>query len=112
LDIRTPLKCGLACQTEGLLENAERCYQRVLSLQPRHFDALHMLDVVSIQNRRLDRAIMLLTKALKQNASIAAAHRNLALALAFLRCRLDQISGKNFTLPRGRRRAACPYRAG
>jgi tetratricopeptide (TPR) repeat protein len=80
-DVRTPFKCGLTCQSRGLLVDAERCYQHVLSVQPRHFDALHMLGVISIQTRRLDRAIKLIRNALKQNSRVAAAHRNLALAL-------------------------------
>jgi Tfp pilus assembly protein PilF len=50
-------------------------------MQPLHFDALHMMGVVSIQTSRLDRAIKLIRTALKQNSRVAAAHRNLALAL-------------------------------
>ena len=65
---------------EGRLVEAERCYRHVLERWPRHFDALHMMGVLAIQQRRPVRAIELLSKALKQNSQSPAVHRNLAVA--------------------------------
>jgi tetratricopeptide (TPR) repeat protein len=80
-DVRKMLQCGLACQSDGLFEDAGGCYRHVLRLKPKHFDALHMLGVVALQNQRLDEAVMLIADALTQNPNVALAHRNFALVL-------------------------------
>jgi tetratricopeptide (TPR) repeat protein len=78
-DIRSLLSCGLACQKAGRHPDAVLCYESVLYLDPRHFDALHMLGVVAIQNRQYERAWDLISGAVQKNARVGAAHRNLAL---------------------------------
>jgi Flp pilus assembly protein TadD len=73
---------GLECHQAGKLEEAERCYRKVLTLHPEHFDALHMLGVVALQKGRVDYAIDLIERALLQKQGIPAAHGNLATALS------------------------------
>jgi tetratricopeptide (TPR) repeat protein len=79
-DLQALLKRALAYQSSAQLAEAALCYEQVLRLQPNHFDALHMLGVVAIQNRRFERAVELITAALEQKPGVAAAQRNLALA--------------------------------
>jgi Flp pilus assembly protein TadD len=57
------------------------CYRHVLTLKPKHFDALHMLGVLAIQTQHLAEAVTLIAEAVTENPNIAAAHRNYALAL-------------------------------
>jgi tetratricopeptide (TPR) repeat protein len=78
------LERALAHQREGRLADAERAYEQVLRQHPNHFDALHMLGVVALQTQRPERAVELITKALPQKPTIAAAHNHLAKALADL----------------------------
>jgi tetratricopeptide (TPR) repeat protein len=80
-DVRRILQCGLACQSNGLLDDARSCYRHVLTLRPKHFDALHMLGVLAIQTGRLAEAVSSIEKALHESPQVAAAHRNYALAL-------------------------------
>lgn len=83
-DVRKILQCGLACQSDGLLKDACSCYRHVLTLKPKHFDALHMLGVLAIQSQRPGEAVTLIADAVRQNPHIGAAHRNYALALSTL----------------------------
>jgi tetratricopeptide (TPR) repeat protein len=80
-DVRKILQCGLACQSDGFFEDACGCYRHVLTLKPKHFDALHMLGVLAIQTQRPGEAVALIGEAVMQNPNIALAHRNYALAL-------------------------------
>jgi tetratricopeptide (TPR) repeat protein len=80
-DVRKILQCGLACQSDGLFQDACGCYEQVLTLKPKHFDALHMLGVLAIQTQRPHEAVELIAEAVAQNPRIAVAHRNFALAL-------------------------------
>ena len=73
---------ALELHQAGKLREAERLYRKVLTLHPEHFDALHMLGVVALQEGRAGYAIDLIERALRQKPEIAAAHgSNLAAAL-------------------------------
>src|SRR5579862_1492218 len=76
---------GLAHHQAGRLDDARRCYERVLAADPRHFDALHLLGVYNIQTGRLETAVGLIRQAISVRADIAGAHGNLANALNSLR---------------------------
>lgn len=80
-DVRKILQCGVACQSDGLFQDACGCYEQVLTLKPKHFDALHMLGVLAIQTHRPHDAVALIAQAVAQNPRIAIAHRNFAIAL-------------------------------
>jgi tetratricopeptide (TPR) repeat protein len=81
LNIRALLQQGLAHQSRLQLPDAVRAYEEVLRRSPNHFDALHMLGVVAIQNERYQAAAELIARALQQKPGEAAAHNNFALAL-------------------------------
>jgi len=61
----------------GSLRDAEEIYRQVLSVEPNHFDALHLLGVLLHQSGQHDDAIQLIQKALAINPYNAAAHNNL-----------------------------------
>jgi len=83
--VQTQLMEALALQQEGRLEEAQAAYRRVLRLQPKHFDALHLLGVIAAQQRNFAEAVELINSAIKVNPSNAAAHYNLGYALEDLK---------------------------
>jgi len=74
------LQQALALHQQGRLSEAEAAYHTVLRQQPGHFDALHFLGVIALQNGQTLRAIDLITQALAHNRSNAFAYSNLASA--------------------------------
>jgi len=68
---------GLALHRQGKMAEAESIYREILQGQPNHFDALHMLGVIALHTRRIERAVDLIRQAIGLNASVAAAHNNL-----------------------------------
>ena len=74
------LQQALALHQQGRLREAEAAYQIVLQQQPAHFDALHLLGVIALQNGQTLRAIDLITQALAHERSNAYAYSNLASA--------------------------------
>jgi tetratricopeptide (TPR) repeat protein len=69
----------------GRLSDAEHALERVLQQSPNHFDALHLLGIIARQTRRSELAVQLIRRAIRQNASVPAAHRHLANALIDLK---------------------------
>jgi tetratricopeptide (TPR) repeat protein len=61
----------------GRLTDAESAYRAVLAADPDNFDALHMLGVVAHQLGDHRQAVVLISRALRHNASHAPAHNNL-----------------------------------
>jgi hypothetical protein len=53
-DLRRLFNVGLEHQSAGRVTAAERCYEQVLTRQPRHFDTLHMLGAAAIQSQRYE----------------------------------------------------------
>ena len=53
----------------GRLSEAETCYQKILTEDPAHADALHLLGLIAYQQARYDRALDLITKAIQHNAT-------------------------------------------
>ena len=72
---------GLALHQEGRLAEAQAIYRQVLKIQPEHFDALHLLGVISYQTGNLLQAVDLIGRAIELNPSNAAAYSNHGLAL-------------------------------
>ncbi len=76
---------AMALHQQGRLADAEQIYRDVLRQQPDHSDALHLLGVIALQTKHIDRAIELIGKAIALDASSSAAHNNLGKALLDLR---------------------------
>jgi len=79
---------GLSSHQLGQFTQAMTAYEQVLSKQPKHFDALHLLGVVAAQTNNPSLAAELIGKAIKINPSSAYAYSNLGTALQELK-RLD-----------------------
>jgi predicted O-linked N-acetylglucosamine transferase (SPINDLY family) len=76
---------GMALHRQGNLDAAERIYREILGRQPRHFDAMHMLGVVRLQQRRTADGAALIRQAIAVNGEVASAHVNLGKALVIER---------------------------
>jgi len=79
--VRAKLNEAIRLHQGGQLKEAAAAYAFVLQMQPRQFDALHLLGIVCIQQNNPQRAIEWLRKALKVNPESAHAHSNLGNAL-------------------------------
>lgn len=79
-DGRAQLSQGLALHQQGQLTAAERLYEQVLERSPADFDALHLLGVIAGQTQRHERAVQLISTALRHR-NVAAAHAHLAKSL-------------------------------
>ncbi|WP_051971619.1 tetratricopeptide repeat protein [Massilia sp. 9096] len=66
---------------QGRLEPAQDLYRQVLLLEPRQFDALHLLGVIERQRGRAREAVALIEAALQVDGKQARAHCNLGAAL-------------------------------
>jgi len=67
---------ALTLHQYGQLDQARALYESVLKKQPKHFDALHMLGVLSYQSGKLERAASLLAKAIAIDPDDARARNN------------------------------------
>lgn len=74
-------KQGLAAHQQGRLREAEELYKQVLKSDPRHFDALHLLGVLSLQTNRAERGIELIRKAIALDPAAVSAIGNLGAGL-------------------------------
>jgi len=70
------LRNGLALHNSGQLEQAKSIYEEILKLDPKHFDAMQLLGMLSAQTGQLDKALKLLADALKINAASFSVHNN------------------------------------
>ena len=78
---QTAFNQGLALHRGGRLDEAVRHYLIALALEPRQFDALHMLGVLCIQRGQLEEGRELIEEAIGVQPGVAVAHGNLANAL-------------------------------
>jgi len=75
---------GLALHQAGDVAGAAAIYSRVLTADPDHFDALHLLGVIALQDNDFNRAYNLISSALRpnpNNPAYAPAYSNRAMAL-------------------------------
>ena len=70
---------------QGRFVEAERFYKEVLRHAPEHFDALHLLGVLSLQTGETQRGVGLIAKAIEFNSNFPVAHNNLGNGLKDLR---------------------------
>ncbi|RZT04086.1 Predicted methyltransferase, contains TPR repeat [Duganella sp. CF402] len=75
------LQHAVELHQQGRLEPAQALYRQVLELNPRQFDALHLLGVIARQQGDFNAAIELISRALDLDNAQATAHCNLGVAL-------------------------------
>ncbi len=68
-------------QNAGQLHRAETLCRQILSADPSHPDALHLLGIIHIQRGRNGEAVTFIERALRQNKNSAEYYANLAVAL-------------------------------
>jgi len=72
---------GLTLHHKGQFSQAQEIYEQVLKLQPRHFEALHLLGVIAAQMKNHAYAVELISRAIEINQTSAMAYYNRGLAL-------------------------------
>jgi tetratricopeptide (TPR) repeat protein len=82
--VQFAFSAGYQHQQAGRLEDAERCYRRVLALDPNHPDSLHLLGVVALQSGRSPLALSMIRRAIEADSQVASYHSNLGTLLADL----------------------------
>jgi protein O-GlcNAc transferase len=78
------LQRATAFHQRGMLTEAERAYRGILETDPDHFDALHLLGVVRLQQQNPEEAVNLIGAALRVKPDAVEALGNLAKGLAIL----------------------------
>jgi tetratricopeptide (TPR) repeat protein len=79
--ISDTLATGLQLFKQGQLEGAARHFRRALEADPKIYQALNLLGVISAQSGQLNEAIELLQRAVTARPLAAEAHNNLGMAL-------------------------------
>jgi predicted O-linked N-acetylglucosamine transferase (SPINDLY family) len=82
MTLQQQLESGLSHHQAGRLAEAERIYRQIISQQPDHADALHLLGVLSGQEGRLDAAVEFMRRAIAICSTNAFYYSNLGNALA------------------------------
>ena len=75
------LRQALALHQRGELTQAQRRYEAILEVQPRHFDALNMLGVIALQRGDPEQALQWLGRANEIDPQNAAIHFNRGVVL-------------------------------
>lgn len=75
---------GLALHQDHKLEQARGFYEKVLEMQPEHFDALHMSGVIAYQTDQFNRAVELIDKAIALEPDHADAYYSRGVAQGYL----------------------------
>ncbi len=87
--IITLFQQGLGLHQRGQLTQAEAIYKQILAKQPEHFDALHLMGVISKQTGQYLRAAQLIGQAIRLKPDYAEAWNNLGNVLMELK-RFDE----------------------
>jgi predicted O-linked N-acetylglucosamine transferase (SPINDLY family) len=88
-----PLQQAIAFHQAGHLSQAETIYQLILSNDPNHPDALHLLGVIAQQAGKTELAITLIGKAIMANPLVPSFYSNLGSALV-AQGKLDEATGQ------------------
>lgn len=76
-ELAANMQFGVRCHQAGDLEQAEAIYRQVLTHDPRHTDALHLLGVLAYHSGRLEEAEELINRAIKLSPKAALFHDSL-----------------------------------
>ena len=91
--IAAKLHQGFSLHSSGQLEQARDVYEEILRLNPRQFDAMQLLGALAIQTKQWDRALNLLTDAIKVNNSNPVVYNNRSLVLKELNQLHESLAG-------------------
>ncbi len=81
LDLQSPLELGLRLHRSGRLSEAAFAYRAVLSADPAHPEANHLLGLIAYQRGNYGESIELIRKAVARDPSFAPFHLNLGNSL-------------------------------
>jgi predicted O-linked N-acetylglucosamine transferase (SPINDLY family) len=81
MTLQQQLQSGMSHHQAGRLAEAEKIYRQILSQQPDHAGALHLLGVLALQMGQFDAAADLIRRAIRLMPDSAEAHYNLGSAL-------------------------------
>jgi predicted O-linked N-acetylglucosamine transferase (SPINDLY family) len=93
VSVQSKLQEAIALHQRGQLERAHRLYAEILSEEPRHFKALHLLGVIAAQTGNPAKALHLMDQALQVNSEDASAHHGRAAALQELQRPDEALAG-------------------
>lgn len=79
-DLSNTFQQAVNLHQAGKIRDAELLYHRVLRLDSRHADTLHLLGVAALQTQRPEEAVGLIRRAITLNDRHAAYHSNLGAA--------------------------------
>jgi Flp pilus assembly protein TadD len=71
IDVASLLHAAVTLHQAGRLGEAEHVYLRILAVQPRHFDSLHLLGVVFSQRGEDVAAVRQMDAAIEVNPNIS-----------------------------------------
>jgi protein O-GlcNAc transferase len=77
IDIGREFTKALQYHQSGQLRKAEEIYKRILELNPRHSDSLHLLGIIAHQSGKNEIAVGLINKAIQQNPATSIYYFNL-----------------------------------
>lgn len=77
IDIKKEFHLGLSFHQNGKLKDAKLTYKKILSVEPNHFDTLHLIGMVENQFGNYQKAIQYLHKALLINQNVDFVFNNL-----------------------------------
>jgi tetratricopeptide (TPR) repeat protein len=80
-DVARLMAEGVRHHQQGRLEKAARCYRRVLEIEPRQADGLHLSGLIAHQSGDHPRAMALIEKAIAANGRQAPYHNSLGVVL-------------------------------
>ncbi|MDE2475567.1 MAG: FkbM family methyltransferase [Alphaproteobacteria bacterium] len=80
-DSETQLRHAMALHRQGRLGEAKILYEAILKQAPAHFNALHMLAIISYQTGHYKDGLALVERAIAINPDVAAAHSNRGILL-------------------------------
>ena len=89
IEMDAEFKQALAFHQAGRLTEAEQIYRQILQAQPKHFDSMHLLGVITAQRGNQAEAVRQIDAALEIDPNYALAHNNRGNALRELQ-RLDE----------------------
>ena len=76
-DIENIIEVALVHQRNGKLQRARYLYDKILKIDPRNSDAIHLIGMIEYSDHKYELAIALIEKAIKLSPGIPDYHINL-----------------------------------